>query len=102
MEEVRIDRFPAILGRSNGCDASVPISFVSRRHCRFTRQGAEVLVQDLESLNGTFVNDRPAPFPTPLRDGDELRLGPTTFRVALVASHGSGTLLLGATPTDAP
>ena len=44
--------------------------------------GQEV-VQDLESYNGTFVNGTPAAKPHPLNDGDELTLGPMSFRVVL-------------------
>jgi pSer/pThr/pTyr-binding forkhead associated (FHA) protein len=85
--EVRLDNFPAILGRGSTCDISVPVEFISRRHCRFVRRGDEVLVQDLASLNGTFVNERPAGCPTPIRPGDRLRLGPMSFRVSV----GGGT-----------
>jgi len=40
-------------------------------------------VEDLGSRNGTHVNDRPVTAPTPLADGDEVRLGTVrmTFRV---------------------
>jgi pSer/pThr/pTyr-binding forkhead associated (FHA) protein len=102
LREIAIDRFPAVVGRGGGCDVSVPLGFVSRRHCRFVRCGGEVAVQDLESLNGTFVNGRPALLPTSVHNGDEVRLGPIRFRVSIIAGHDSGTLLIGSTPSEVP
>ena len=98
-----LESFPAVLGRGGDCDIPVPIGFVSRRHCRFVRRGDEIWVQDLESLNGTFVNGCLAIFPTPVNHGDELRLGPMSFRVALMTGEdaaGLATLRLGNTPIE--
>jgi hypothetical protein len=54
---------------------------VSRRHA-LVRAGAEGLViEDLGSSNGTFVNDRRISTPTPLRSGDVVKLGQTSFDV---------------------
>jgi pSer/pThr/pTyr-binding forkhead associated (FHA) protein len=43
----------------------------------------QVLVHDLESFNGTFVNGSRIRAPTAIADGDELRLGPLSFRIRL-------------------
>lgn len=50
---------------------------VSRRHARIFIQGAQILVEDLNSTNYTYVNQqRLTPGqPHPLNDGDELRFG---------------------------
>ena len=56
---------------------------VSRRHCMILRQGDQLLVEDLESLNGTYVNDvsvRPNQ-PRGLNSGDRMRVGQLTFTV---------------------
>jgi pSer/pThr/pTyr-binding forkhead associated (FHA) protein len=98
--EIRIDSFPAVLGRGRACGVAVPVEFISRRHCRFIRQGDVVLVQDLASLNGTFVNERPAHHPTPVRHGDQLRLGPMSFRVAVGGGTDSCTRFPGGTAAD--
>jgi predicted component of type VI protein secretion system len=100
--DICIQAFPAVVGRGGGCDISVPVGFISRRHCRFIRRGEDVLVQDLESLNGTFVNGRLANLPTLLHHGDEVRLGPMGYRVAVLAGHDSGTMLLGQTSSEIP
>jgi predicted component of type VI protein secretion system len=100
--DICLEVFPVVLGRGGDCDISVLIGLVSRRHCRFIRRGDEVCVQDLESLNGTYVNGRPANHPTPLRHGDELRLGPLAYRVAVLAGHDSGTMCMGPTSSELP
>ncbi len=57
---------------------------VSRRHVKLTYQNATVMVQDLGSANGTFLNGmRLVPFqPRVLRDSDELWLGRLKLRVS--------------------
>jgi pSer/pThr/pTyr-binding forkhead associated (FHA) protein len=82
--EVVVQRFPFVIGRRTKSDYRLMLPFVSRRHCRFTRTGDRVLVQDLESYNGTFVNGKRVRNPLPLRDGDELSLGHCSFRVSMV------------------
>ncbi|MGB9722912.1 MAG: FHA domain-containing protein [Chloroflexia bacterium] len=58
---------------------------VSRRHARIIRRGNEFYLEDLGSLNGTFLNrDRlTAHIPVPFQDGDEIRLGNLVMRVIL-------------------
>jgi len=58
---------------------------VSRRHARIVRRGSQVFVEDLASLNGTFLNAaRLAPeLPYPVKDGDQLQLGKLILTVHL-------------------
>jgi pSer/pThr/pTyr-binding forkhead associated (FHA) protein len=58
---------------------------VGRRHARIFLQGGQVLVEDLDSTNGTFLNAaRVSPRqPQTLRAGDELRLGSLTVKVLM-------------------
>ena len=59
---------------------------VSRRHARITRRGKEVCIEDLGSINGTFLNGKKlVPYlPHALRGGDELQLGQLTLQVSFV------------------
>jgi len=54
--------------------------YVSGNHARLTRHGGLLYVEDAGSTNGTFVNERRAVGATPLRGGDRVRVGTTTFR----------------------
>jgi hypothetical protein len=58
---------------------------VSRKHARLHHDGKSgaLLITDLNSTNGTFLNERqlPANAPTRLRDGDVIRLGDLILRI---------------------
>jgi hypothetical protein len=56
---------------------------VSRRHAKITRRGNEVLIEDLGSMNGTFLNRKKlTPYlPQVLKNGDELQLGGLILQV---------------------
>jgi hypothetical protein len=58
---------------------------VSRRHARISRRGSDVFIEDLNSLNGTFLNaSRLVPeLPYPLTDGDQIQLGKLIVAVHL-------------------
>ncbi|NJP07605.1 MAG: FHA domain-containing protein [Chloroflexaceae bacterium] len=58
---------------------------VGRRHMRLIIQNNHILMEDLDSTNGSFVNGSRLPprTPQPLHDGDELRLGKLVLRVQL-------------------
>ncbi len=98
--DLYLDRFPAVMGRSPECNIPVELGFVSRHHCQFLLRNGQILVQDLESLNGTFVNNCLATFPTPIRSGDEIRLGPMGYRVTFVPLQDSRTQPSLAAPSE--
>ncbi len=79
-----VNRDPYVLGRSSASDFQLLAPTVSRMHCRITRQGDDFFVQDLESRNGTYVNNERISLSQPLHDGDELRVAFLTFRVSHV------------------
>jgi pSer/pThr/pTyr-binding forkhead associated (FHA) protein len=57
---------------------------VSRRHAKITRRGREVFIEDLGSINGTFLNRKKlTPYlPQALKSGDELQLGKLILQVS--------------------
>jgi pSer/pThr/pTyr-binding forkhead associated (FHA) protein len=54
---------------------------VSRRHARISAQGGQVVVEDLGSTNGTYVNDQPISAPRTLNPGDKVRIGLTVLEL---------------------
>jgi pSer/pThr/pTyr-binding forkhead associated (FHA) protein len=73
--------FPEVdLSQDNGYMAGV-----SRRHARIIRRGDDFFLEDLNSMNGTFLNRNklPAHTPVPFQDGDEIRLGNLVLRVII-------------------
>jgi hypothetical protein len=69
------------IGRSSMSDIVLRSDdYASGRHARLTRHGGLLYVEDMGSTNGTFVNGRKTVGATPLREGDIVRIGSTTFR----------------------
>ena len=62
------------VGRGPRADFVVDASLVSRVHCHLAASATGLAVEDLQSTNGTFVNDQRVE-QSPLRPGDRLRLG---------------------------
>lgn len=73
---------PLIVGRGEDCDIRVLDTSVSRRHVRIEKIGDDYYVLDMQSTNGTYVNDKQSlpGDPIPMRDGDYLRVGNCIFR----------------------
>jgi hypothetical protein len=76
---IAVDQLPCVVGRHAGCDRRIPNPVVSRRHCLFTWRDGRVWVEDLGSLNGTFLNGDPVHGPRPLTDGDRLDIADLSF-----------------------
>jgi len=70
---------PVLVGRLPECTIVVSDPNVSRRHAEIRRRGADVVVVDLGSTNGTRVNGVPVREQV-LADGDEITMGTTTVR----------------------
>jgi DNA-binding winged helix-turn-helix (wHTH) protein len=79
-----------VLGRDPGPRGAIPDASVSRKHARLTLAGDAATLEDLGSKNGTFACDRRVDKPTPLIDGDSIRLGLVTL-VFRAASAGAST-----------
>ncbi len=79
-----------VLGRDPGPRGAIPDASVSRRHARLMLTGDTATLEDLGSKNGSFVCDRRIDRPTPLTDGDAVRLGLVTL-VFRAASAGAST-----------
>ena len=73
-------RLPTVVGRSNTATLKVRNSQISRKHCEIDEYEGELIVRDLDSSNGTFVNGQRIAETTFLSPGDELRVGPLTLR----------------------
>ena len=77
------------MGRATVADLVVDAPFLSRVHCRITASADALVVEDLESTNGTFVNGRRVERAV-LGDGDRLTLGRLEFSVSRHAAAAAG------------
>src|SRR5579875_439641 len=69
---------PVTLGRGN-VEIHLEDPFASTHHARITPEGSIVVIEDLGSTNGTYLNDTPLSGPQPLHDGDRIRIGDSEF-----------------------
>lgn len=72
-----------VIGRDS-CDVLLPDPEVSRRHAVVRSATRGPAIEDLGSLNGTFVNGRRIDRPTAIGTGDTLQFGNTVWRVEAV------------------
>lgn len=63
-----------LFGRDSTCDIVIPMRQVSRQHARISPKEDGVLVEDLASKNGTYLNGSLVQEPVMLTDGDELQI----------------------------
>jgi hypothetical protein len=68
----------ATLGRGD-VEIHLEDPFASSRHARISRQGQVLVIEDLGSTNGTYLNEEPLNGPTPLHPGDHIRIGESEF-----------------------
>lgn len=71
---VVLDREEVILGRDQSADIVVDDRQVSRQHVRIAQHSEGYLIEDLNSKNGTWVNDMPLKGAIALKDGDVIEL----------------------------
>jgi diguanylate cyclase (GGDEF)-like protein len=70
---------PLVIGRASDCDIRINDHSVSRRHARIQPGADGFYAVDLQSTNGTYINDIPASM-YKLKDGDYLRVGNCIYR----------------------
>ena len=74
-----LDEIPIRLGRGPENDVVIDHPQVSRRHAHIVRQDSSLVIEDLGSTNGTFVNGRKLTAPQPLTVHDVIILGKAVF-----------------------
>src|SRR5438309_1904825 len=83
------DKHEINVGRVQGNDLMLPKGNVSKRHARLLFRDGRVIVTDLKSTNGTYVNGRKIAQATIVREGDKIYVGDFVLRVELSASTPS-------------
>ena len=69
----------ALLGRGEQADIQLEDAFASSQHARLVPQGDVMVLEDLGSTNGTYLNGEPLRGPQPLHAGDRIRIGDSEF-----------------------
>ena len=81
-KDIAIKAGMTIVGRRPDCDVRIPLPIISRKHCRISRKNDNLVIQDLGSANGTFVNNHPIT-ESEIKAGDLLQVGPMKFVVQI-------------------
>lgn len=81
VSHVPIAKMPFSVGRDPASDLRLESRLVSKRHAELIASTQAVLVRDLESTNGTFVNGRRIHEPTPVDDRDLVQFADCEFRL---------------------
>jgi two-component system cell cycle response regulator len=78
-KKFNLDAPSVLIGRSNKSDIQIDQESVSRNHAKIMNTGKSVILRDLGSTNGTYVNDELIDEYV-LRDGDLIKIGRTIFK----------------------
>lgn len=72
----------AVLGRGEQAEIRLEDPFASSKHARIVRQGGVMVLEDMGSTNGTYLNEEVLGGPAPLHPGDRIRIGDSEFTYA--------------------
>jgi serine/threonine protein kinase len=90
-KQVRLTGKATVIGRSSSCDIILKVARVSKRHCQILLEKDGVVLEDLDSANGTCVNGQPVQR-IQLHDGDEMEICGHLFKIRIQkpATPGKG------------
>ena len=69
------------VGRAAGCQIVLDDTYVSQLHTRIFQRDGQLMVDDLGSTNGTYLNNRKVSGPMMMNRGDKLRVGKTVMEL---------------------
>lgn len=78
---VPVPRF--LIGRSEECHLRPKSDAISRNHCAILVHDDQITIRDLNSRNGTYINDQRVEGDRVLNSGDKLRIGKLEFEVMI-------------------
>lgn len=93
VDDVVVNKFEltqsaTIIGRRTDCDVQINDAAISGHHAQIILEkskyldgAVEIFLEDLNSKNGSFINDRKISGKQPLKDGDSLRFGWNEFQL---------------------
>jgi pSer/pThr/pTyr-binding forkhead associated (FHA) protein len=81
--DFRFEKPEIIIGRDSGQDVSISDLTVSTQHARLSYHHNQWWLEDLDSTNGTFLNQEPVTGPTVVDNGDQVRCGQVVFDISI-------------------
>src|SRR5690348_13869231 len=80
---IPIAALPCVIGRDESCQLRIQSEHVSRNHCVISRSDSALVIRDLGSTNGTFLNGKLIQAESVLLDGDAIKLGSVRLEISL-------------------
>jgi predicted component of type VI protein secretion system len=88
-KEIGLNAGEFLIGRGDGCHLRPKTDAISRKHCRFFVSDDAVMVSDLNSRNGTYVNGQKIETEVRVKSGDKITVGPLQFEIIAAAEAAS-------------
>ncbi len=85
--KIEVESLPAVIGRSGDADILLDDRWVSRWHCKLLISDGQLVVLDLGSKHGTWLNGK-AISESPLHSGDVLTVGLSAFSIEIAPECG--------------
>jgi pSer/pThr/pTyr-binding forkhead associated (FHA) protein len=98
--ELNVDR--TTIGRVDDNTFQIAETSVSSHHCEVLLRGNEVVIKDLNSTNGTFINDQPVTTEGVLKPGQTLRLGTVELKLDTGAAGSAPANAASEAPARTP
>ncbi len=99
--DIPLDRGAVMVGRHPECDVRLDSRRVSRRHCLIIKERGDLVVRDLGSTNGTWINGRRIAAAW-IRPGDEVAIADIRFRMGGDTSPGVAAAEVPPHPDEVP
>lgn len=79
-DEIEITKSPFVIGKESTCAFVIEgDTYISRKHCRIVQKEDGYYITDLDSTNGTFIDDAEISGETKLEKGQEIRLADRNY-----------------------
>src|SRR5690349_6047952 len=90
LQRLSIAPLPFQVGRRNDLALTIPLNSISKLHAEFREEQEELVLIDLDSTNGTFVNGERLSAPRVLKPGDIVHFASLEFRLTRQTGHDAG------------
>jgi len=100
-EKIPLSKLPIIIGREESVDFPVKLENISRKHMRVSKGDAGYVIEDLNSSNGTFVNNERLEKLGQVQDGDMIGLGSDFEMRAVIPVVQTGEATIFRAPSKA-